>query len=491
MKKDRKLISLLVCMVLMAALLLSGCQPTGMGAAPTESISESAPTEESTVPDTENTLSTEQTQPQQSQESHVPQETTAPQEGDTTPDPTNPREEDVPQQTTDPTEPDTVPPTTAPQTPTSPTEPTTPQGTVIAGGRWDGGSVTWQVTSDGVLTIAGNRSVQGANNYIWKQYADIITRVVIEDGIVTVPENAFSGMTNITSVYLGQQVTKIYYNAFQGCSSLQSVTLPASLQTVGQSAFGSCTGLKAIYFAPGCSATIESYAFAKTGITELTIPSYAGIIEARAFSKCESLERLTLDGGTIRATAFADCTNLKHLTITANMTYTGGNIIPNVTSLQTLHMDINEMTSFDNMKKLTSVTLGNNRTKSGTYQNCTQLEKIQLNHGLQIINSCAFWGCTKLTSVTIPSTVTTIDNSAFRNSGVSSLVIPASVTSVGIAAFKSPNLHQVTFLGDAPEFINYSAFSEMAVTVYYPADNPTWTEELRSKLEGNITWIGV
>ena len=38
---------------------------------------------------------------------------------------------------------------------------------VLAGGLWDGGPVTWEITADGVLTIEGNRSVQPKKTYIW------------------------------------------------------------------------------------------------------------------------------------------------------------------------------------------------------------------------------------------------------------------------------------------------------------------------------------
>jgi hypothetical protein len=48
----------------------------------------------------------------------------------------------------------------------------------------------------------------------------------------------------------------------------------------------------------------------------------------------------------------------------------------------------------------------------------------------------AFYGCTGLTSVTIPSSVTSIADSAFRLcTGLTSITIPSSVTSIGASAF--------------------------------------------------------
>ena len=59
---------------------------------------------------------------------------------------------------------------------------------IVASGKHDGGPVTWTLTSDGVLTISGNRSMQSKNtyDYEWASYADQITKVVIEDGITKI-----------------------------------------------------------------------------------------------------------------------------------------------------------------------------------------------------------------------------------------------------------------------------------------------------------------
>ena len=52
------------------------------------------------------------------------------------------------------------------------------------------------------------------------------------------------------------------------------------------------------------------------------------------------------------------------------------------------------------------------------------------------IGAYAFYGCSGLTSITIPSSVTSIGNSAFYNcSGLTSITIPYRVTSIGVYAF--------------------------------------------------------
>jgi hypothetical protein len=51
------------------------------------------------------------------------------------------------------------------------------------------------------------------------------------------------------------------------------------------------------------------------------------------------------------------------------------------------------------------------------------------------IGSSAFLGCTSVTNISIPSTVTNIEDQAFTESGLAGIVIPDSVTNIGRSAF--------------------------------------------------------
>jgi hypothetical protein len=75
------------------------------------------------------------------------------------------------------------------------------------------------------------------------------------------------------------------------------------------------------------------------------------------------------------------------------------------------------------------------------------------------IGAQAFSGCTRLTSVTIPDSVTNIGDEAFRNcASLTSITIPDSVTSIGSDAFvRCIGLTNVT-IGDSVTTIGESAF---------------------------------
>ena len=66
-------------------------------------------------------------------------------------------------------------------------------------------------------------------------------------------------------------------------------------------------------------------------------------------------------------------------------------------------------------------------------------------YSVSSIGDYAFYGCSGMTSITIPNTVTSIGGDAFEGcSGLTSITIPNSVTSIGAFAFTSSGLSSVT-----------------------------------------------
>ena len=51
------------------------------------------------------------------------------------------------------------------------------------------------------------------------------------------------------------------------------------------------------------------------------------------------------------------------------------------------------------------------------------------------IGNFAFWGCSSLSNIVIPDSVTAIGDYAFYYCSLSNIVIPDSVTAIGICAF--------------------------------------------------------
>ena len=87
---------------------------------------------------------------------------------------------------------------------------------------------------------------------------------------------------------------------------------------------------------------------------------------------------------------------------------------------------------------LTSLTLPSSVTSIGSYAfyGCSGLASLTLPSSVTSIGWYAFEDCSGLTSLTLPSSVTSIGSYAFYGcSGLTSLTIPSSVTSIGYKAF--------------------------------------------------------
>ncbi|GAP71777.1 bacterial Ig-like domain [Candidatus Symbiothrix dinenymphae] len=93
------------------------------------------------------------------------------------------------------------------------------------------------------LTITGSGEMPGTENSRWAA----VKEVVITDGITSLGDNAFNGLTACTSVSIASTVTRIGVGAFKGCSSLYELTIPSSVLTIGREAFKGCNILTSVY----------------------------------------------------------------------------------------------------------------------------------------------------------------------------------------------------------------------------------------------------
>ncbi|MDB4656536.1 leucine-rich repeat domain-containing protein [bacterium] len=87
----------------------------------------------------------------------------------------------------------------------------------------------------------------------------------------------------------------------------------------------------------------------------------------------------------------------------------------------------------------------------------------------------SFVGCSNITNITIPDSVTSIGRQSFyKCSTLRNIKIPHSVTRIGESAFtKCTNLTTINFFGDAPK-IHDNAFEESSPTIYRKPDAKGW-----------------
>ena len=311
---------------------------------------------------------------------------------------------------------------------------------VIAGGEWDGGPVTWKITADGTLTISGNQNIQEKPQYTWMDYSDVVTRIVVEDGITSIPQGAFYGMANVKSVYLSNTLEKIGRSAFEDCDQLEAIALPARLNILEMYAFYSCDNLKTISFAEGSRLrNIDEYVFSRSGVTQLISPSGLKNIEAHAFEYCTSLETVILKEGVenIDAKAFLGCGNLKYLCLGECISSIGSRAFDQCNAIEHVELYTRCVVSFPERTSLKTAIIGGKARSiaNDCFENCTSLEKVIIGPSVENIGCCAFAVCKSLKTVVLPENLKTIGDCAFNSSGITGIVVPDSVTELGSASF--------------------------------------------------------
>ncbi len=137
-----------------------------------------------------------------------------------------------------------------------------------------GSGITWSV-ENGVLTIGGT-GVMSVTEQPWAEYAQSVTKVVIEDGVTSVADGAFRNFRSLTSAEIADSVKLVGSGAFDGCTKLASISLPEGLNSINGDTFNYCTSLRSVYI-PASAKTVGMFAF--NGCTSLTDVYYGGTAE--------------------------------------------------------------------------------------------------------------------------------------------------------------------------------------------------------------------
>ena len=248
--------------------------------------------------------------------------------------------------------------------------------------------------------------------------------------------NSYSGSVVIPSTVTSgttYSVTSIGSEAFLGCSGLTSVTIDNSVTSIGDGAFYECSGLTSVAI-PNSVTEIGENAFYKcSGLTSVTIPNSVTSIGADAFY----------------GTAWYD-NQPDGLVYAGKVAYKYKGTMPNNTSI-TIEDGTPSTASFAFLgcSGLTSVTIPNSVTDIGKSAFSGTAWYNNQPDGLVYAGKVAYQYKGTMpdnTSITIEDGTTSITGGAFSNcTKLISVTIPNSVTSIGQSAFnKCSGLTSVT-----------------------------------------------
>lgn len=304
-----------------------------------------------------------------------------------------------------------------------------------------------------------------------------LTSITIPRSVISIGNYAFFDCELLTSIDIPNSIKSIGESALKCCTSLSSITIPDSVTSIGESAFAYCESLISISIPDGVT-TIETETFGNcTSLTSINIPNSVTSIEGWAFCGCESLASITIPDNlmTIGKSAFARCKSLTSITLPDSVTTIGE-------------------FAFKNCESLTSVTIPSSVMsigEGGTFQGCTSLKSVQWNAinctidsysngsyhlpfaNLSHIKNFTFGkdvksipillckGLSGLTFISIPDSVTSIGNSAFRCcSSLKAIDIPENVMIIESGAFKGCSSLEIVGLPSDAMIIEGGAFDE-------------------------------
>ena len=301
-----------------------------------------------------------------------------------------------------------------------------------------GENLTWTLSDDGVLTISGTGAMTDysySSSAPWYSSRSSITSVIISDGVTSIGSEAFDGCSGLTSVTIPNSVTSIGNSAFVSCTGLTSVTIPNSVTSIGDCAFQICSSLTSIEI-PNSVTSIGENAFSDCiSLTSVTIPNSVTSIGDGAFYKCSSLTSVTIPNSvtSIGDYAFQGCSSLTSVTIPNSVTSIGYYAFRDCSSLTSVTIG-NSVTSigddaFYKCSSLTSVVWSainhadvSYSSASPFYDIRTNIKSFVFSNEVEHIPSYLCYGMTSLTSLCIPSNITSIGNYAFDKSGLTTLV---------------------------------------------------------------------
>jgi hypothetical protein len=152
------------------------------------------------------------------------------------------------------------------------------------------------------------------------EYCGSLIGVLLPDTMQSLGFQAYNYCTNLTSVWTGKGLGNIDVNTFSECPNLISVVVGDGVKNIGTGAFQDCSLLTILWFGSGLTNIGDSaFSYCAT-LSYLIFPNSLEALGNHAFEFCSGLPVVTLPGGvtSIGDGAFEFCTGLTAINVATN-----------------------------------------------------------------------------------------------------------------------------------------------------------------------------
>ena len=309
--------------------------------------------------------------------------------------------------------------------------------------------LVFSLNSDGrTYSVTGFGSCTDKEVIIPKKYSD-------GNAVTEIGANAFGNCSSVASITIPDTIKSIGNRAFYGCSGLTEIHIPSSVTAIGTQIFYKASNLNTVYYdsiyasennsflnTPSITKVVigAKYVPGKllynyVNVKEVILKSGVESIGEYAFGGCTSLMSISIPDSitSIGNSAFSDCSSLTSISISDSVTSIGVGAFEGCLSLT----KVNYTGTIDQWAEIDFYDSKSNPLSYAgkLYINDELVSEITLTIATKI-SDYAFYGCSSLTCINIPDSVTSIGNSAFEYCrSLTSINLPDSVTSIGDSTF--------------------------------------------------------
>ncbi|MCR5725967.1 MAG: leucine-rich repeat domain-containing protein [Lachnospiraceae bacterium] len=244
---------------------------------------------------------------------------------------------------------------------------------------------------------------------ILKKYLAPDPEVDIPEGVHTIGDGVFKGMSWITKVKLPSTLKKIGEGAFKGCRQLKNMDFPSGLTEIGEYAFHRCHSIEEMIF-PISMTRVGSHAFLYCdGLKKVVMEGPIHLGRA-VFSHNMSLEEISLnrelDDSNFADEVFEGCICLRKISLSGKV-YEVDNLIK----------AMNSTSAFPGViKSIAKSVYHSLQIEDGIlYTFNINLKTISLPEGIKVIGKGCFFDKKGIVSITLPESLNEIRANAFLN----------------------------------------------------------------------------